>query len=164
MEEESLNARITLETNMSLKFLLKILPKNNNNNRISENLGLRGYPFKMTPYHFPIFFFKAGCIQILYIGQAMRLSKPTTNIRRPSLQQRRGLRLRLRLRVRLWEEERIWRGQPGRCKEEPKRYQVKEEGLRCDHEGDDQLTKKVMVLGLMKRRFRWWPSWWCCPW
>ena len=52
-------------------------------------------------------FFKAEYIQILYIGQAMRLSKPTTNIRRPSLQQRRGLRLRVRLWVRLWEEERI---------------------------------------------------------
>ena len=95
----------------------------------------------------------------------MRLSKPTTNIRRPSLQQRRGLRLRVRLWVRLWEKEGIWRGQSGRRKEEPKRYQVKEEGLRCDQEGDDQLTKKVMVLGLMKRRFRWWPSWWSwCPW
>ena len=94
----------------------------------------------------------------------MRLSKPTTNIRRPSYQQRRGLRLRVRLWVRLWEKERIWRGQSGRRKEEPKQYQVKEEGLRCDLEGDDQLTKKVMVLGLMKRRFRWWPSWWCCSW
>ena len=82
------------------------------NNKISDIFGLRGYPFKMTPYHFPIFlieklFFKAGYIQILYIGQAMRLSKPKTNIRRPSLQQRRGLRLRLRLWVRLWQKERI---------------------------------------------------------
>ena len=56
MEEESLNARITLETNMSLKFLLKILPKNNNNNRISEIFGFRGHPFKMTPYHFSFIF------------------------------------------------------------------------------------------------------------